>query len=57
MTLSPEELKAAIERTKEEIYRLKDQLERTNDFNEKRRLKLQLKELRYLQFRHLDQVG
>ncbi len=57
MPMSAEELKAAIESTKLEIHRLKDKLEKTTDPQEVRRLKKELKALRYKQFWHLSQVG
>lgn len=55
--MTERELREAIERTKAEIYKLKDQLESTIDSGEQRRLKARLKELRYLQLRHIDQLG
>lgn len=56
MTMTPFKLKAAIERTKKEIYLLKEQVEQTTDPKEKRHLRRWLKELQFLQLWHLGQV-
>jgi len=53
----PSDLRDAIEKTKTQIYQLKEQIEETPDPQEKRQLKRRLKELQYLQLWHLDQLG
>jgi len=57
VTMTCEELLEAIARTKEEIYRLKRQESEIVDPEERRRLKHKLKELRKLQFSHINQLG
>lgn len=47
----------AIEQTRNQIYKLKQQIEETIALREKHWLKRQLKELQYLQLWQLDQVG
>jgi len=53
----PTDLQAAIERTKAQIYQVKQQIEGATDPQEKQRLKRCLKELQHLQLWHLDQLG
>jgi len=55
--IKPPGLIEAIEKTKTQIYALKQKIEQTPDPQERRRLKRQLKELQYLQLWHLDQLG
>lgn len=55
--MDPTELKEAINRTKAQIYKLKQQLEEIADLRERRRLQRQLKELQILQLWHLDQLN
>ncbi len=55
--MTRDELQAAIDRTKAQIYQVKQLIEETTDFQEKCRLKRRLKELQYLQLWHLDQIG
>jgi len=55
--MTHDELEKAIKHTKEEIYRMKQQIEENNDTKEKRRLQRGLKELQYLQLWQLDQLG
>lgn len=57
MTVTHEELREAICRTKGRIYQIKQQIEETPDPQEKRRLQCQLKELQNLQLLPLDQLG
>lgn len=57
MSMAPDKLKAAIEQTKIEIHRLKEQLELTADPEEKHQFRKRLKELRLLQLWHLEQAG
>ncbi len=54
--LTREELQAAIDHTKEQIYQIKQLIIVTTDHREKRRLKRRLKELQYLQLWHIDQL-
>jgi len=55
--MTPDELKVAIEQTKDKIWELRSWLETASSPEEKRRLKRQLKELQYLQLWHLDKLG
>ncbi len=57
MSMASDKLKSAIEQTKIEIHRLKEQFEQTTDPEEKHQLRKRLKELRLLQIWHLEQVG
>jgi len=52
-----DELLETINSTKEEIYRLKQQLQDILDTEEKYKLKCRLKELRRLQFQQIKQLG
>ena len=55
--LTDNDLHKSIEKTKSQIYAIKQQIEQAPDLQEKRRLKRRLKELQYLQLWHLDQLG
>ena len=55
--MTNEELKAAIEQTKEKIWDLRRRVDSAGNPAEKHALKRQLKELQILQLWHLDQLG
>lgn len=55
--MNEQELRKAIDQTREEIYRLKRQIEVTNDPKALLQLKRKLKELRFKQFRQIDELG
>ncbi|MTI80828.1 MAG: hypothetical protein FH758_08090 [Firmicutes bacterium] len=55
--MNEQELREAIDQTKEKIYQIKSQIEFTDDSQERLRLKRKLKELQYKQLWHLDQLG
>lgn len=57
MTLTPEELRKAIDTTKGKIVETKALLSLASNSTEIRRLKRQLKELQLLQLWHMDQMG
>jgi len=55
--MTEQELREAIDRTKVEIYKIKNQLKSSTDPRKQKHLKARLKELQYLQLWHLDQLG
>lgn len=55
--MTAEELKAAIEQTKEKIWEIRRKVESASDPAERRALKRRLKEMQVLQLWHLDQLG
>ncbi|SFH17380.1 hypothetical protein SAMN05660649_04138 [Desulfotomaculum arcticum] len=50
-------IEAIIEKNKEEIYKLKQQLEATSDSREKRILKRRLAQLQIEQLKYLNKLG
>jgi hypothetical protein len=54
--MTPEELQASINTTKQQIEQLKLQIEESADSKERHRLILKLKELQILQLWHIDQL-
>jgi len=52
-----ENLEDLIERTKEQIYRLKQQLAEISDPAEKRRLKRRLRQAQIMQLKYLNKLG
>ncbi len=57
MTDCSDELLETVNSTKEEIHRLKQQIQDVLDTEEKYKLKCRLKELRRLQFQQIKQLG
>lgn len=55
--MTHEELMEAIDHTKDQIYQVKQEIEESTAPQEKHQLKRRLKELQYLQLRHLAQLG
>ena len=57
MTDCSDELLETVNSTKEEIHRLKQQIQDVLDIEEEYKLKCRLKELRRLQFQQIKQLG
>ncbi|WP_165608150.1 hypothetical protein [Desulfoscipio geothermicus] len=51
------DIKAIIERTKDQIYRLKQQLVESSDPGEKRKLKRRLRQTQIMQLKYLNKLG